>query len=264
MSAMIRQLLGVGIGVAITAVVFAMADTPQSVKPVLAQSRTEVVSVAAGAARYIHYQGQLFSPNANTSLADFGFNAGFRLYGTLNSDGSGSNQLWHEEKFITTNVDGLFNTDLGDTNALNIDVFDGRELYLAVAVNNEELRPIQRITYVPYALWARNADSFDGLSSSQFAKIVAYGFVDDDGGKESGRNFSSSRQIVDGDEVYVIDIDGVDYQYREYTTLVTPACERPAFVGTGSSGGNLLVDVWDRNGNRTECRFQFVTLRRED
>ena len=264
MSAIIRQLLGIGIGVALTAAVLTWGNGPSSITPVLAQSQTEIVSTTAGAAHYIHYQGQLFNPNANTPLTNFGFNASFRLYATLNSDGTGSNQLWVEDKFLTTNVDGLFNTDIGDTNTLNLDIFDGRELYLAVAVNGEELHPIQRITYVPYALWARNTDHFDGFSSDQFAKIVAYGFVDDNGGKQSGRNFSSSRDVVAGDEVYVIQIDDVDYQYRQYTTLVTPACDRPIFVGTGSSDGNLLVDTWDHNGTRTRCRFQFVTLRRED
>ena len=264
MPTMIRQLLGVGIGVAIAFTAFTLTDAPQSARPVLAQSQTEIVAVDAGAAHYIHYQGQLFNPNANTPLVNFGFNASFRLYGALNSDGSGANQLWYEDKFITTNADGLFNTDIGDTNTLNLDIFDGRELHLAVAVNGEELRPILGITYVPYALWARDADHFDGLAVDRFARIVAYGFVDDDGHKESGHNFSSSRQVIGGDIVYVIDIDGVDYQYRQYTTLVTPACERPAFVGTGSSDGNLLVDTWDHGGNRIECRFQFVTLLRED
>ena len=264
MFARLRPWIGVVIGAAIAVAVLTAADGMQPVKPVLAQSQTDIVAVAAGAAHYIHYQGQLFNPNTGAPLANFAFSAAFRLYGTLNSDGSGANQLWAENKSITTNVDGLFNTNMGDAAGFNTGIFDGRELYLAVAVNGEELRPLQRITYVPYAFWSRDADHLDGFSSNDFAKIVAYGFVDDDGDKESGRNFDSDRGTVDGDEVYIIDIDDVDYEYREYTTLVTPACDRAVFVGTGSKDGDLLVDTWDRDGNRTECRFQFVTLRRED
>jgi hypothetical protein len=264
MSAMARPWLGVVIGAALACAVWTAAGALKPIKPVLAQGQTGIVSVAAGAAHYIHYQGQLFNPNSNTPLGNFAFGATFRLYGALNGDGSGANQLWTESKPITTNVDGLFNTNLGDAAPLNAAIFDGRELYLAVDINGEELRPLQRITYVPYAFWSRNADFLDGFSSGDFAKIVAYGFVDDDGDRESGRNFDSDRRTVGNDEVYIIDIGGVDYEYRRYTTLVTPACAAPVFVGVGSSDGNLIVDTWDRNGNRTECRFQFVTLRRED
>ncbi|HXF62229.1 MAG TPA: hypothetical protein VNK95_11470, partial [Caldilineaceae bacterium] len=237
-----------------------VATGAQAQEPSAPTGEAELVTIAAGAPHWIHYQGQLFNPNTNQPLANQAFNARFTLY----NDRNGQSVAWRENKTITTNVDGLFNTQLGDTTALNLSIFDGRELYLGVAINNEEPRPLQPIVYVPYAIWSRNADSLGGFGERDFAKIIAYGFVDDDGGRESGRGFNSFRAVVGGATVYVIDFDDIDdYDYREYTTLVTPACARPVMVGTGSSEGDLVVDIWDQNGNRTQCHFQFMTLRRE-
>ena len=271
MRAILRQLFGMFLGAALTAAAMVAAgayaqDVPlaePAAAPIVAPAAAPagVVTIAAGAAHFINYQGQLFNPNTGQPLANTGVNVSFRLYGNIN----GNDQLWREDKFITTNIDGLFSTELGSSTAFNLNIFDGRELYLGITVNNEETRPLQRITYVPYAFWSRNSDSLGGFGERSFAKIIAYGFVDDDGDRESGRDFNSARANVAGAEVYTIDFDNEeDYNFREFTTLVTPACARPVMVGTGSSNGDLVVDMWDQNGNRTECEFQFVTLMRED
>lgn len=267
-----RSILRHGMGVALGALLMAaimvatqaqaqgwVRDQAQDQPTPAVAVAAKVVTIAAEAPRTIHYQGQLFNPNTNQPLANQSFTVRFALYG----DANGTNAVWGEQKTIPTNVDGMFNTQLGDTVGFNLGLFDGRELYLEIAVNNETTRPLQPFTYVPYALWARSADRLDGFDSGDFAKIVAYGFVDDDGGRESGSNFSSSRATLGDQDVYLIDIGGVDYQFRQFTTLVTPACEQPVMVGTGSVRGDLIVDIWDQNGNRVKCHFQFMTLRRE-
>lgn len=265
MHGFLRQGLGVVFGALILAAVLTLSRAHQ---PVVAVGSAQVVAPAANAPFTIHYQGQLFNPSTGRPLADQSYTIRFTIFG----DADGNSPLWGEEKSIRTNLDGLFNTQLGSRVGFNLGIFDGRELYLEVAVDNEATRPLQPLTYVPYALWARsagsagsanNADRLDGFDSADFAKIVAYGFVDEGGGRRSGRNFNSSRGPVAGQTVYLIDISGVDYSFRDYTTLVTPACARPVMVGTGSSQGDLIVDIWDQNGNRTTCNFQFMTLRRE-
>jgi hypothetical protein len=270
MHAIARQLLSLGLGAALTAVILITArvfaqtpgeptDPADVATPEIAPATVSTIN--AGAAHFINYQGQLFNPSTGQPLGSAVVNLTFRLYG----DPNGNQQLWQENKSLTTNPDGTFNTELGSFVSFNLDTFDGRELYLGVAVNGQETRPLQRITYVPYAFWARNADKLSGFGSSEFAKIIAYGFVDDDGDFESGRGFDSERDNVGGVEVYVIDFDNEnDYNKRDFTTIVTPACNRPVFVGTGSSDGDLIVDIWDSAGNRTECEFQFMTLMREE
>ena len=263
-SILLRQGVGMALGALLMAAVLTVTQA-HAQEPVSAAGTAEVVTPAADAPYTIHYQGQLFNPNTGSPLSNRTFTALFALH----ANASGNSAVWGEQKTITTDIDGLFNTQLGDTIGFNLGLFDGRELYLEISIDGEATRPLQPLTYVPYALWARtaaNADRLQGFSAGDFAKIVAYGFVDASGSRESGSNFNSFRDTVRGQRVYLIDIGGVDYHFRDYTTLVTPACSDPAapvFVGTGSSEGDLVVDMWDINGNRTTCNFQFMTLRRE-
>lgn len=263
MHSILRQGMGMALGALLMAAILTVAQA-QAQQPVAVEGTADVVTPAANAPYTIHYQGQLFNPNTGRPLSNGTFTAVF----TLHANASGNSAVWGEQKTITTDIDGIFNTQLGDTVGFNPGLFDGRELYLEISIDGEATRPLQPLTYVPYALWARtsaNADRLQGFSAGDFAKIVAYGFVDAGGRRESGSNFNSSRGTAKGQSVYIIDINGVDYHFREYTTLVTPACSDPApvFVGTGSSEGDLVVDIWDIHGNRTTCNFQFMTLRRE-
>ena len=74
----------------------------------------------------------------------------------------------------------------------------------------------------------------------------------------SGTNgWRSYRDLVAGAYVCVIDVSGVDINHRNFSTQVTPSCNAPVFVGTGSSLGDLVIDVWDRFGNRTQCELSF-------
>lgn len=265
MQGIFRHLAGIVAGavvaVGIIAAIDANAqDVPQTTIAEPAVEPVEVATIDAGAAHYINYQGQLFNPNTNTPLANTAVNASFRLYGASN----GTNELWRENKVVVTNVDGVFNTSLGDVVAFDLDIFDGRELYLGIAINNELTNPLQRITYTVYAFWARQADNLGEYAERDFPKIVAYGVVDEDGDRESGYNFDSTRDLVADAEVYIIDIPGISHSINDFTTIITPACIRPVMFGVGTSAGDLVVDMWDQNGNRTTCRFEFMVLRRRE
>ncbi len=261
MRQIMRQLIAMSAGAALLALsltaagVFAQESNSPQAQPVAVQGVVAQQNV-------MHYQGQLFNPNGGQPLVNATVSASFRLYGQA----SGGVPLWQEDKRIITNVDGLFNTLLGSVNALNQDIFDGRELHLGIAINGEEGGPRLPIAFAPYAFWARNADKIDGLGSDELLRgiTLAYGEIDEIGNKVSGTdNWSSRIVVVDFESVYEVRINGVDYKERDYVTQVTPGCAKPRIVGTGSSAGALLIDVWNDDGDRrTDCKFQFVTFRK--
>jgi hypothetical protein len=257
-----RQLIAMGAGAAILALTLTAAGAfaQESAAP----TNTQPVAVQGIVAQnhFFQYQGQLFNPNTGQPLANAAVNGSFRLYGQA----TGGAQLWFEDKVINTNVDGIFNTPLGNLNAIDQNLFDGRDLFLGVAINNEEGTPRLPIGYVPYAFWARNADKIDGLGSDELLRgiTLAYGEIDENGNKVSGTdNWSSRIVVVDFESVYEVRINGVDYRERDYVTQVTPGCAKPRIMGTGSSEGALLVDIWNEDGDRrTDCKFQFTTFRK--
>jgi hypothetical protein len=260
----LRQLAGVLIGSLVTLFALGQFGAVQPL-PVAGQSEVQIdgtASIEANAPNFINYQGQLFNPNTGVPFVNAPVNASFRLY----RDGAGTQQIYQEDKVVTTNVDGFFTTAIGDTNVIvdPASLFNGQELFLGVVINGEALRPFQRINYVPYAQWARAAGRLDNYTTRDFPKIVAFGLVNANGSRITGRGFSSSRQLVAGETVYVLDIDGIDHSIERYTTLVTPSCNRSVMTGVGTAaGGDLIVDMFDQNGFRTECRFQFMVFDRE-
>lgn len=256
---LLRQTAGLLVGVLLTVTVLTVHGAYARDEEAPLPAAPKVVTVSADAAPVIHYQGQLFDPNSNAPRANAVFAASFRLYGQP----TGGSPLWFEDKTIGTNVDGVFNTRLGDTNGFgNLqNLFNGQELWLEIVLNGEVTTPRQPINYVPYAFYARNASTIDNMPRRDIAQIVAFGVVTAQGARESGRNFNSSR---DPDGTYVITIPGVNYNRADFTAIVTPSCNRPVFNGIASSQGLLLVDVWDTNGARTPCRFEFIVFFRYD
>src|SRR3990172_10767843 len=60
---------------------------------------------------------------------------------------------------------------------------------------------------------------------------------------------------------YEITIDGEDYFYLDYVTLVTLSADDPLIVSTSSVNGHLVVIVIDLDGNPVQADFQFVTYK---
>jgi hypothetical protein len=237
----------------------ALAQTSATISSTVSSTGNSTDSPDGDAVKAINYQGQVYNPNGGAPYRNQGLNFSFRLY----NNPAGTNQVFREDRFVMTNDDGFFSTNIGDTgNFSNLyRIFNGQELYLGVYVNNQELSPLQPITFVPYAFWSVHAHHLDNWDAEDFPKIVAYGVVNDDGSRASGEHFSSSRGTVAGSTVYIINLD-VNHSIFDYTTIVTPACVRPVMTGVGTSGDDLVVDVWDTTGARTQCRFEFMVLKK--
>jgi hypothetical protein len=124
----------------------------------------EVHTVSLAVPGLITYQGRLVDAAGNP-VADGPYSMMFRLYDVA----AGGTAGWTETKAVTV-TGGLFTTLLGDTTALDVGLFDGRDLWLGVQVAAEaEMTPRQRIASVPYAFHSYNADALDGAHASAFA-----------------------------------------------------------------------------------------------
>lgn len=253
----LKRGIGIVLGVALVAGVLS-ASGVQAQEPEVRQSDVAPAVVAApdNTRKYISYQGQLFNPNTGGQpIGGATYTMRFSLY----RDEGGTSRVWAEDQTIQTNPDGTFNAQLGQFVELTDSMFTGEELFLGVSINGQEARPLQIISYVPYAWWARNADKLNGLGASDFTKAVATGFIDGNCNRVSGNGgWRSYRDLVAGAYVCLVDVSGVDINHRNFSTQVTPSCNAPVFVGTGSSLGDLVIDVWDRNGNRTQCELSFA------
>jgi hypothetical protein len=227
-----------------------------------------VVEAAAPVAPVLSYQGQLLDPFTGLPKPNGGYPMVFSIYAQ-----AGGTALWTESKSVQV-TDGYFATLLGDTAPLNLNIFNGQVLLIGVQVGlDPEATPRQRLAYAPYALYAGNADTLDGLDSSAFARVgdvgggpLAFGFVDENGNRGVGSNNWSSQFVDQGGNArgYLIQIDGEDFQFRNYVVQATPACgnvEEARMANVGSTNGRLLVEFVDQNGNRERCDFYFTVIK---
>lgn len=126
---------------------------------------------AVGINKTVNFQGKVVNTNG-TNVADASYPFAFRIYtGAIGDTASpcAASCIWEESKSITT-VNGIFQTNLGDTTTFPSAVdFNSDTLYLAVVFNGDtEMTPRIRLTAVPYAF---NADKLGGLDSSAFARL---------------------------------------------------------------------------------------------
>lgn len=87
---------------------------------------------------------------------------------------------------------------------------------------------------------------------------LAFGTVTSGGSVEAG---STSNWTVtqEAGPIYRIAIDGASYLYSDYATTVTPIGSAARTATAGSQGGDLLVRIFDENGNQVAEDFTFVT-----
>lgn len=227
-----------------------------------------VDEVAAPVAPVFSYQGQLLDPFTGQPKPNGAYPMVFSIYAQ-----AGGTALWTESKSVQV-TDGYFSTLLGDTTPLNLSIFNGQVLLIGVQVGlDPEATPRQRLAYAPYALYAGNADTLDGLDSSAFARAgeggggpLAFGFVDENGNRGVGSNNWSSQFVDQGGNArgYLIQIDGEDFQFRNYIVQATPACgdvDEARMANVGSRNGRLLVEFVDQDGNRERCDFYFTVIK---
>jgi hypothetical protein len=275
MKALIRQLFVALLGGVVAAGVMLVANhigIGRGPSIALAQTSASVATPAsldADAAKTINYQGQVFNPNTGAPLANAALPFNFRI--TNDSGGV----LYQESKSITTNGSGFFSTRIGDTASFGdtdavFNIFSGQALFLVVLINGEQLSPPQPITFVPYALWSLQAHHLDNHGVDDFPKIVAYGVVDSNGNKVTGKAFSVSRQASGGSNTYFITLaNNLSFDINDYTAIVSPACKGVAAIADigaserGNTGINdMIVDIFDASGNHQKCTFQFMVLAR--
>lgn len=118
---------------------------------------------------WLTQQGRLFEDGSPVTAEELKFT--FALY----SDSNGDDEVWSEVQELTID-EGYYSTRLGSVEALTPDLFDGGTLYLGVRVGqDEEMRPLQPLSSVPYALLARSAENPDGLFVNGTAVVNAEG-----------------------------------------------------------------------------------------
>jgi len=103
--------------------------------------------------------------------------------------------------------------------------------------------------------------STDSISAQVPMEPIAYGYLLEDGSNETSTFNVSSTFYNSNAGQYEITIDGVDYFYSDFVTVVTPGTARngqPLIASTSSVGGNLVVVLQDVAGNHVQGDFQFV------
>ncbi|MCB2182518.1 MAG: hypothetical protein KQH63_10860 [Desulfobulbaceae bacterium] len=121
----------------------------------------------------ISYQGEL-TDDVGVSL-DGSYLMRFNLYDAE----SGGSQLWNspsgEEQTVSV-LGGIYNIQLGAVHSLNSDIFDTNDIWLEVAIYNDDtaaweiLVPRQKLTSTGFAFKAGNAEALEGLTAGDFAE----------------------------------------------------------------------------------------------
>lgn len=223
---------------------------------------------AAAVAPKVHYQGRLLDPSTGQPKPDGTYTMLFGLYTTS----TGGSPLWTETKDVTVSK-GIFSTLLGDTTPLTVSIFNGQDLWLGVTVGSDpQLAPRQPIAFVPYAVYANNADLLDGYNSSSFASSShshsvlprGYGYVSQYTGLRPGSYNVDSVTWSATYLRYEITLTGFYYSIDDVTvaTILGDAgnCPAGAIIRTGSVSGKLLVYILNSAGDHIQCSFHFATF----
>ena len=152
----------------------------------------------------LHFQGRLLDPATGNPKPNGAYGMTFRLYNLA----VGGAPLWSETKSVVVE-NGLFDTYLGDTAALNSAHFDGSDLWLGITVGADpEAVPRQRVAHVAYALYAvnagfaRDADRVDGHDAGEFAQVThSHSAADIQSGSLANARFSAYADLVDESKI---------------------------------------------------------------
>lgn len=109
----------------------------------------------------LNYQGRLDNA-AGDPLPDGNYEVTFRLF-NVPADGS---SLWNETQTVTT-VEGVFSVLLGSVDSIPEFVYYQDSAYLEIQpTGSSPVAPRTRLTVVPYAMRARNADLLEGITAT--------------------------------------------------------------------------------------------------
>ena len=138
--------------------------------PLAGESATiERAATTTALSLLMNYQGRLLDPSTGDPKPDGAYTMSFGIYDVA----GGGTALWTETKSVEV-TGGLFNTVLGDVQLLALSIFNGQDLWLGVTVGADpETTPRQRILPMPYAIYARKADTVDGLQGADLQRRVS-------------------------------------------------------------------------------------------
>ena len=120
------------------------------------------VTVGSTMSLLMKYQARLLDPATGDPKPDGAYSMTFSIYAIS----TGGTALWSETKDVEVEG-GLFNTILGDVVSLSQSIFTGQDLWLGIKVGADaETSPRQQLLPMPYAIYARNADTVDGMEGT--------------------------------------------------------------------------------------------------
>jgi hypothetical protein len=88
---------------------------------------------------------------------------------------------------------------------------------------------------------------------------IAFGTVNKSGVKQSGTSNWNSL-YKSSNKRYEVKINGENYYYLKYTTVITPAGD-VGYCRSSSVGGKLLIYCYNKAGNGISARFGFATFK---
>jgi len=187
---------------------------------------------------------------SSTSTGVYGFSSS--SYGVMGTTGSSSAAVYGYNSGFGNGVYGSGNNGNG-VYGFSTDAYGG----YFYSVNGMALRAVGDAEVTGDLNVGGSVTGGDGTTLP-----VAYGVVDDDGSVASASPNVSSKWNSTYSR-YEITIDDHSYWYRSYVTNVTffSACGYGYTPLIASAGGDLLVYVYDRSGNKVQCDFQFVTYK---
>lgn len=194
----------------------------------------------------VNFQARLTDQNGNI-MPDGSYNVKFRLF--TNSAGTGS-PVWEEDYLVANSqgvslANGLFSVQLGSITALTPQLFSSNpNLWLQIELPSPAtatssspswtegpMSPLQPLESAPYAM---NADTLDGIDSTQFART-------DQGNTFSGNNtFSNNVTIV-----------GASTLQGNATIGSTTSAGALSFLDGTTDGFNGKLQVTTLTGNQT-------------
>jgi hypothetical protein len=181
--------------------------------------------------------------------------------------------LWTESKDVAVSK-GIFSTLLGDTTPIPETIFfNAPDLWLGISVGGDpQMTPRQPLAYVPFAIYAINADQLDGNNSSAFALVghthptlpQAYGYISqyDPVLRNGSYNVDSA---LWNDTYSRFEVTLANFYYGiDDITVATPlgdagSCPAGATIRTTSESGKLLVYIVNSAGANIKCSFNFVS-----
>ena len=86
---------------------------------------------------------------------------------------TGGTSVWLEGRQFEIDADGLLFAELGETRALDAQVFDGKALWLEVSLDDKVMEPRIALDSVPYAIRAHAASEADKVGGKSASDLQA-------------------------------------------------------------------------------------------